>query len=195
MKKILIVSAITAGMFGASVAQADTVSDLLNGWEDRSYAQAKLGFVDLGTNDDAIGVTGTFGLEAPSINKNLSFEIDVMKTLTDGESTYPSAFGSTKIEASAFGFAGYAVATYKELPVDGLAPYFRLGLAYTSIEVSAGNDLVSVDGETDGFGIGYGIGLKYDMGAQSAGLKDFEVLVEFNSTDVDVLSAGVGYRF
>jgi opacity protein-like surface antigen len=195
LKKILIISAATAAMFGASIAQADMTAGLLDNWEDRSYAQAKLGFVDLGTSDDGMALTATAGLEAPSIHESLSFEVDVMKTLTDGESTYPSAFGSTKVEASAFGVGAYAVSTYKELPIEGLEPYFRLGLAYTSVDVSASNNLVSASGEASEFGIAYGAGLKYDLGAHVDALENVGVLVDFTSTEVDSMSLGVDYRF
>lgn len=189
MKKLIIASAITAGLFGASVSHADTVSQMIDTWDERSYAQAKLGFVDLGTSDDGIGVTGTFGMEAPEIYKDLAFEVDVLMTVVDGETTYPSSFGNTKVEASAFGFGGYAVANYRELPVDGLTPFFRLGLAYTSLDVTASNSVASADGEDDSFGLAYGLGLKYDLG------NNLEALVGYTDTDVEVFNAGIGYRF
>ena len=130
-----------------------------------------------------------YGLEAHQIHPLLSFEVELMKTLTDGESTYPSVYGNTKVEASAFGFGGYAVASYDQLPIENLVPYVRLGLAYTSVDVSAGNSLVNVSGEASDFGLAYSLGLRYEINSQ------FGALVDFTSTEVDVLNAGIQYNF
>lgn len=193
MKKLIIASAVAAGMFGASLAQADTfagtVSHMADTWDERSYAQAKLGFVDLGTDDDGIGLTGTFGMDASEIHENLSFEVELMTTVVDGETTYQSSVGDAKVEASAFSLGGYAVGTFEQFAVAEIVPYARVGLAYTSVDMKASNSVASASGDDSDIGLGIGVGLKYEFADKLHGL------VEFNSTDVDVMNAGIGYRF
>lgn len=182
MKKI-VWGSVVAGIMSASVAQAETA--FLENWESRSYAQAKLGFADVGTSDDAIAFTGIFGLKTPDIHPMFSVEVELMKTLVDGETSITTLYGTSKVEVSAFGLGAYAVASYDQLPVENLVPYVRLGLAYTSAEASSGG--YSADGSE--FGLGFSIGLRYDINEKIG------VLVDYTSTEADILNAGIQYNF
>lgn len=190
MKKIIIASAVSAGLLGSAVAHAD-MSTILDNWQDRAYAQAKVGTTDiLGLDDNALTVTGVAGLNTPSIHPMLSFEADLTFTLADAESTYPSSVGSTKIEASAFSLGGYAVASYDKLPIENLTPFVRAGLAYTSVDVSASNGVASVDGDDSEIDLGLSAGVRYQINDQFGVVADYTTVSE-----LDTLNLGVQYNF
>lgn len=191
MKKTAIASAmIIATGFAATSAHAqDSATKLLDNWEERSYAQAKLGFADLGLNDDAMTLTGTYGLKMAHVHPQLSVEADVFFTLADAESEVSSSFGTTKAEASTFGFAGYLVGTYDQLSIEKLKPYVRVGLGYTSADVEVSNSMASASGDDSEFGLAYGIGARYDF------TDNLGVLVEYNETEFDFMNVGVHYGF
>jgi len=189
MKKLLIASAVTAGFLGSAAVQADT-SAIFDNWQDRAYVVGKLGTADLGLDDNAMTVTGVAGLHTPSIHPALSFEADLTLSLTDAESSLPSSMGSTTIEASAFSMGAYAVASYDQFPVENLTPFARLGLAYSSVDVTAANSVVSVSGETSEFGIGFTGGVRYTFSDQLSAVADYTSVSE-----IDVLNIGVQYDF
>lgn len=178
--------------FGACAASAQDKSftgGLTDNWQERSYAQLKLGFADLGLSDSAMTLTGTYGLELAHIHPQLSAEADLLLTLADAESKFSSSMGSTTVEASVFGMGGYLVGSYDQLPVENLVPYARIGIAYTSAEVKASNGTASAAGDDSTFGLGLGIGARYSVNEQLG------VLAEFNSTEYDVWNVGAHYKF
>ncbi|WP_166263535.1 outer membrane beta-barrel protein [Marinobacter caseinilyticus] len=186
MKKLIITSLATATLLGASSVQAKfNVDTILTNWEERSYAQAKPGFADVGLADSALTLTATAGLKTPSIHPNLAFEADLLTTIVDGESSFSTPVGNTTVKASVFGLGGYAVGNYYDLPVENLVPFVRAGLAYTSVDISS--SYASASGSS--FGLGLGVGLRYSVDNR------LNAIVDFTSTDVDVFSAGVQYSF
>lgn len=193
MKRTLLTSVVAAtAIFGASFASAQnsSVTDgTFDNMKERSYAQLKVGFADVGLDDSALTLTGTYGLELPNVHPMLSFEADMLLTLADGESEFKNIYGSTTVEASVFGLGGYLVGSYDELQVENLVPYVRVGLAYTSAEVEASNSVASASGDDSSIGLGLGIGARYQVADR------IEILAEYNSTDVDVMNIGVHYEF
>lgn len=189
MKKIVIASAISAGLLGSAAAHAD-MSTILDNWQDRAYGQAKIGTTDMGLDDNALTVTGVAGLKTPSIHPMLSFEADLTFTLADAESTYSSSMGSSKIEASAFSLGGYAVASYDQLPIENLTPFVRAGLAYTSVDVTASNSVASVSGDDSEIDLGLTAGVRYQINEQFGVVADYTTVSE-----LDTLNVGVQYNF
>lgn len=203
MKKLIIVSAVAvavaAGVLGSTVAQADTAA-ILDNWQERAYAQVKVGTADLGLSDNAMTLTGVAGLETPSIHPMLSFEADLTMTLTDAETSRSFSAGSVvrsaTIEGSAFSMGGYAVASFDQLPIENLTPFVRLGLAYTSIDYSysyngtgAGSGF-GVDGEDSEFGLAFSGGVRYAFNDRFSAVADYT-----NVSDLDILNLGVQYNF
>ena len=135
-------------------------------------------------------VTGVAGLRTPSIHPVLSFEADLTLSLTDAESSHSSSVGTTTVEASAFSMGAYAVASYEDFPIENLTPFARLGLAYSSVDVTASNSVASADGEDSEFGIGFSGGLRYTFNEQWAAVADYTSV-----SDIDVLNIGVQYDF
>lgn len=189
MKKLLIASAITAGIFTAGVAQAETNS-ILDNWQERSYAQVKMGITDLGLSDDAITITGVAGLKTPSIHPMLSFEADATFTIADAETSVSGSWGTSKVEASAFSLGGYAVANFDQLPVENLVPFVRAGLAYSSYEVTASNSLASASADDSEIDLGLTAGIRYEFSDQFGVVADYTTVSE-----LDTLNIGLQYSF
>jgi len=189
MKKLLIASAISAGLLGASVAHAETGS-VLDNWQENAYGQAKLGFTDMGLSDSAMTITGVAGLKTPSIHPMLSFEADLTFTVTDAETSVSSMAGNTKVTASAFSLGAYAVASYDQLSIENLVPYVRAGLGYTSVEVKASNAFVSASGDDSEIDLGLGAGVRYQINDQLGVLVDYTTI-----SALDTLNVGVQYSF
>ncbi|WP_166255985.1 porin family protein [Marinobacter salicampi] len=193
MKKVSALAAVVlVSGFGACAASAQEKSfteGLTDNWQERSYAQIKLGFADLGLSDDAMTLTGTYGIELAHIHPQLSAEADLLLTVADAESKISHYWGSTTVEASVFGMGGYLVGSYDQLPIENLVPYVRIGIAYTSAEIKASNGGASAGGDDSTFGLGYGIGARYNLNSQ------FGVVAEFSSTEYDVLNVGAHYKF
>jgi len=189
LKKLLIASAVSASLLTSAVAHAETAS-ILDNWEQNAYAQVKVGMTDMGLSDDATTVTGVVGLNTPSIHPMLSFEADLTFTVADAESAYPSSIGTTTVEASAFSIGGYAVANFNQLGIENLTPFARIGLAYTSVDVTASNSYASASGDDSEFDLGLGAGLRYQMTDQFSAMVDYSTVSE-----LDTLNLGVQFTF
>ncbi|MBC7181978.1 MAG: porin family protein [Marinobacter sp.] len=191
MKHILICSTLSV-VLATGYAHADnhstnqspvTAQSLI----ENGYAEGRLGFADLGLDDSAMVLAGTFGTSLSDIYPGLGAEADLTITATDAESDY---FGST-LEASYFSLGGYATYTYSlDSRVKGLEVLGRVGLTYTDVEVSASNGAYSASADGSGVDIGLGIGARYKLRDNLAVVGRFDTY-----ESIDVLSFGATFRF
>lgn len=192
MKNALICSALCAAL-ASGVAHADnhgtsgsnrlTTNDLVaNG-----YAEARLGFADMGLSDDAIVIAGTFGTSLDQILPGLGAEAELTLTAADAEQSYSDGFGNTyKFEASYFGLGGYATYTLDlDQQVKGLELLGRAGLVYVDSEV----DTVGGSASGSDIELGVGIGARYNL------QNNLAIVGRFDTYDIDVMSIGATYRF
>ncbi|SFM76979.1 outer membrane beta-barrel protein [Marinobacter pelagius] len=192
MKNALICSALCAAL-ASGVAHADnhgtsgsnglTTNDLVaNG-----YAEARLGFADMGLSDDAIVIAGTFGTSLDQILPGLGAEAELTLTAADAEQSYSDGFGNNyKLEASYFGLGGYATYTLNlDEQVKGLELLGRAGLVYVDAEV----DTEFGSGSDSSIELGVGIGARYNL------QNNLAIVGRFDTYDIDVLSIGATYRF
>lgn len=187
MKNALICSALCAAL-ASGVAHADnhgtsgsnglTTNDLVaNG-----YAEARLGFADMGLSDDAIVVAGTFGTALDQVLPGLGAEAELTLTAADAESSY---FGQT-LEASYFGLGGYATYTLDlDQQVKGLELLGRAGLVYVDADV----DTAFGSASDSSIELGVGIGARYNL------QNNLAIVGRLDTYDIDVLSIGATYRF
>jgi len=188
LKKILLATAIAASAISApfaTAAEGDWSKDLTKNWKERSYAQVKLGFGDAGLSDNAMLLTGVYGLEMHQIHPMLSLEADLSFTIVDAE----SSMNGTTTEASVTEFGGYLVGSYNGLSLKELIPFARVGLVYSSYEVTARNSYVSASGDDSSIGLGFTVGARYVLS------DELSVLVDYTSTELDTFNAGVSYKF
>ncbi|TNE70978.1 MAG: hypothetical protein EP339_15460 [Gammaproteobacteria bacterium] len=192
MKNALVCSALCASLMsgianadnrGQSDSRALTTNDLIN----NGYAEARLGFADMGLSDDAIVIAGTFGTSLDQFLPGLGAEAELTLTASDAETTVSDGFGnSVTVEGSYFGLGGYATYTLDLDPqVKGLELLGRGGLVYVNAEANtwAGSaDDSSIE-------LGIGIGARYNL------QNNLAVVARFDTYDIDVLSFGATYRF
>jgi len=191
MKNALICSALCAAL-ASGVAHADnhgtsgsnglTTNDLVaNG-----YAEARLGFADMGLSDDAIVVAGTFGTALDQVLPGLGAEAELTLTAADAERS-DTVFGTTyKSEASYVGLGGYATYTLDlDQQVKGLELLGRAGLVYVDAEV----DTAFGSGSDSNIELGIGVGARYNL------QNNLAIVGRFDTYDIDVLSIGATYRF
>lgn len=191
MKHVLICSALTAAL-ASGFAQADnhgTKGNAITGQSlvENGYVEARLGFADVGLDDSAVIVAGTFGTSLSQVYPGLGAEADLTLTAVDAESNY---FGGT-VEASYASLAGYATYTHslgKE--IRGLEVLGRLGLAYTDADVSASNGMASASASDSSIDFAIGIGARYNLRANLALVGRLDTY-----DDIDVFSFGATYRF
>ncbi|MBW7470250.1 outer membrane beta-barrel protein [Marinobacter sp. M216] len=191
MKNVLICSALTAAL-ASGYAHADNHSSngsAISGQSlvENGYVEARLGFADVGLDDSAIVVAGTFGTSLAHVYPGLGAEADLTLTAVDAESNY---FGG-KVEASYASLAGYATYTYSlDKQIKDLEVLGRLGLAYTDAEASASNGSATASADDSSIDIAIGIGARYN-------LRDNLALVGRLDTyeDIDVFSVGATFRF
>lgn len=191
MKNILVCSALSATLVTGLVHADthDTRGDAFTSQKliENGYAEARLGFADMGLDDSATVIAGTFGTSLAHVYPGLGAEADLTITAADAESDY---FGST-LEASYFSLGGYATYTYSlDKEIKGLEVLGRLGLTYTDAEASASNGSVSASASDSSIDIGLGIGARYN-------LRDNLAIVGRYDTyeSIDVLSVGATFRF
>lgn len=191
MKHVLIFTALSAaltpGFATADDHQSNPNTVTAQRLIENGYAEARLGFADMGLDDSAMVLAGTLGTDLSQIYPGLGAEGELTITATDAESEY---FGST-IEASYFSLGGYATYTYSlDNEIKGLEVLGRLGLTYTDVEVSANNGSYSASADGSGIDIAVGVGARY-------ALRDNLAIVGRYDTyeSIDVLSFGATLRF
>ena len=191
MKNALICSALLATMT-TGLAHADTHDNgagpmTAQSLIENGYAEARLGFADMGLDDSAVVIAGTFGTSLSHVYPGLGAEAELTITAADAESDY---FGS-KVEASYFALGGYATYTYSlDSEIKGLELLGRLGLTFTDADASASNGAASASASDSGLDIGLGIGARYNLRNNLAIVGRYDTY-----ESIDVLSFGATYRF
>lgn len=189
MKKIILGSAVAAVLASSPALAMDNTVDVASMVKDNSYAGASVGISDMGLADDAVIVTGRYGMGLgdliPAV-PNLAAEVEATMTVSDASTEY---FGGS-YDASYFGLSTYAVYNYdlgERVNVEGLTVFGRAGVGYTNYDYEYIDD-TDID-------VAVGVGAKYDLSAV-AGVENLSVRAEFTDQGVyDEFKAGVDYAF
>ncbi|MDO3722821.1 outer membrane beta-barrel protein [Marinobacter sp. chi1] len=188
MKKVLIASAIASALAAAPVS-AQEGQNTVDYLKQDGYFKALIGFADLGLDDAALAVTGTYGKRLPQVHPNFRFEADLGLSLSDAESSYNDGFGNrVKTSASYFLLGGYGV---YEHPLDNkLSVYGRGGLVYVSSDVEVKSAGLSRSGSDSSIELGIGAGGKYQYTPKTAFIVDLSKI-----DDYEAFSVGAQFEF
>lgn len=191
MKKIVVLGAVAAIM-GSSLVHAQGA---FNSLPEGSYAQATIGTADLGLDDNAVALTGTYGQGLPQVLPGLGFDVELSATLTGAEEHYDYGYATASGEITYVSLGALATYTYgADQIVKGLDLYVRGGLIYTSydIEVEATNGTYSSSGSDSGTetDLGLGLGARYKVADQISAVVDV-----LDHGDITRYSVGAAYAF
>ncbi|WP_166260441.1 outer membrane beta-barrel protein [Marinobacter salicampi] len=194
MKKILFSVATSAVLFSGA-ASADNFQRAVDYLKDDAYVKATIGFADVGLDDSALAVTGTYGKNLPHIHPGVSAEFDLSFSLSDAESTYSHSMGRGKLSASYVALGAYGVYEHGlDDLLANLSIYGRAGLVYTSFDAetssSYGGYSASNSFSDSSFDLGLGVGGRYQYNEPVSFVVDYTTFDE-----VDLFSVGARYEF
>lgn len=189
MTRSLIAVAITSALLSAPAIAADDMQKTEEFLKQNAYFKALIGFADLGLQDSALAVTGTYGKRLTHIHPQLRAEVDLGLSLTDAESSRRDFNGGTiKTSASYFLLGGYGV--YEHPLDDKFSLYGRGGLVYVSYDAKTRFTGGSTSGSDSSIEVGIGAGGKYQYTPTTAFLLDLSHI-----DDYDAFSVGAQFEF
>ena len=166
------------GYLGASLGQSDADEDVAAGLIDD-------GNVD--TKDTAFKIFGGY-----RFHPNFAAELEYVDL---GEASYSGTFGGAPVTGGKVGADGFNVSAVAIVPVNERFSVFgKLGMFIWDAKFSDTTGGVPFSGSTDGSDISFGLGAGFDFTQRLSARVEWQRF-ELDGSDVDLLSAGVAFRF